>query len=39
MNKTKEIKDKRNDYDKVLAYELPNCTPDGNYAPVQEDLK
>ncbi|KAK9877536.1 hypothetical protein WA026_018644 [Henosepilachna vigintioctopunctata] len=39
MNKSQEISDSKKDYDLVLAYELPNCTPDGNYAPVQEDHK
>ncbi|XP_044745391.1 uncharacterized protein LOC123307228 isoform X2 [Coccinella septempunctata] len=38
MNRTKEIEDKKEDYDKVLAYELPDCTPDGNYAPVQQNI-
>ncbi|KAL3288375.1 hypothetical protein HHI36_002823 [Cryptolaemus montrouzieri] len=34
-----EILQKKDDYDIVLSYKLPNCTLDGNYAPVQENLK
>ncbi|XP_045481840.1 uncharacterized protein LOC123685982 [Harmonia axyridis] len=37
MNLTKEIEEIEDNYDIALAYELPDCTPDGNYAPVQED--